>query len=219
MRLKSTSAVSTTTQSARSTLVPTLLIACEAGFGSSHHHGDRQHLPDLTAIKARKASNPATQLQTFAQAVHNALERVWIIDPYLLIPDKGADRDRRIQQVQAWFEHGFAGKDVRILTDATSDIEPHIIKEFRKTQDRINEPRKLQAALEIQVRFTLSKQFPYVHDRFAVIDDELWHFGATVGGLHQDVSAASRGWHVEEHRAIEFFELAWKGDSDRTGRK
>ena len=34
--------------------------------------------------------------------------------------------------------------------------------------------------------------FPYVHDRFAIIDSELLHFGSTVGGLHPDVSAATR---------------------------
>ena len=48
-----------------------------------------------------------------------------------------------------------------------------------------------------------------VHDRFAIIDDELWHFGATVGGSHRSVTAYSRGWSAQATRAGEFFEEAW----------
>lgn len=32
------------------------------------------------------------------------------------------------------------------------------------------------------------------HDRFAVLDGELWHFGANVGGHHAALNACSRGW-------------------------
>lgn len=48
-----------------------------------------------------------------------------------------------------------------------------------------------------------------VHDRFALVDDELWHFGATVGGAHRSINAYSRGWDAGKTRAIEFFEEAW----------
>lgn len=48
-----------------------------------------------------------------------------------------------------------------------------------------------------------------VHDRFAIVDDELWHFGATVGGAHRSVTAYSRGWDTRTTRAGEFFEEAW----------
>jgi len=48
-----------------------------------------------------------------------------------------------------------------------------------------------------------------VHDRFALVDDELWHFGATVGGAHRSINAYSRGWDVEATRAREFFDEVW----------
>lgn len=54
-----------------------------------------------------------------------------------------------------------------------------------------------------------SKRIFEVHDRFALIDDELWHFGATVGGAHRSINAYSRGWDAGETRAMEFFEEAW----------
>ncbi|MDN7478493.1 hypothetical protein QZM19_22225 [Burkholderia multivorans] len=50
--------------------------------------------------------------------------------------------------------------------------------------------------------------FP-LHDRFAIVDDELWHFGATVGGAHRSVNAFSRGWDAEETHAIEYFMDLW----------
>lgn len=33
-----------------------------------------------------------------------------------------------------------------------------------------------------------------IHDRFAVLDDEIWHFGGTVGGINAQLTAYSRGW-------------------------
>lgn len=34
----------------------------------------------------------------------------------------------------------------------------------------------------------------YIHDRFAWIDGEIWHFGAAVGGMHAGYHAVSSGW-------------------------
>lgn len=32
------------------------------------------------------------------------------------------------------------------------------------------------------------------HDRFALLDDEIWHFGSTVGGIYPGITAFSGGW-------------------------
>ena len=47
--------------------------------------------------------------------------------------------------------------------------------------------------MNIDIKFNLTTNFDHIHDRFAIIDDELWHFGATVGGFHSQVSAAQEG--------------------------
>lgn len=52
-------------------------------------------------------------------------------------------------------------------------------------------------------------KFTPLHDRFAIVDNELWHFGCTVGGANRSISALSRGWHVASTRAVEFFEELW----------
>lgn len=83
-------------------------------------------------------------------------------------------------------------------------------KKFQEHAEIINTLRsKGGGKCVIEVRFTLTQNFDYIHDRFAIIDDELWHFGATVGGFHSQVSAATRGWRASDHGAVDFFELAW----------
>jgi hypothetical protein len=51
-----------------------------------------------------------------------------------------------------------------------------------------------------------------LHDRFAIVDDELWHFGATVGGAHRSVNAFSRGWSAKETGALQYFFELWGDD-------
>ena len=39
----------------------------------------------------------------------------------------------------------------------------------------------------------------YIHDRFAILDDELFHFGCTVGGkTSEGFSAFSCGWNADK---------------------
>ena len=42
-----------------------------------------------------------------------------------------------------------------------------------------------------------------IHDRFALMDGEIWHFGGTVGGVRPHLTAYSRGWpdHGDRFRA------------------
>lgn len=53
---------------------------------------------------------------------------------------------------------------------------------------------------------------PDTHDRFAIVDNELWHFGATVGGSHPSINAFSRGWNAAETGAIRYFTELWRGN-------
>ncbi len=45
-----------------------------------------------------------------------------------------------------------------------------------------------------------------VHDRFAIMDQEIWHFGAAVGGMHGSLSAYSRGWKDEGNALRDYFD-------------
>ncbi len=53
-----------------------------------------------------------------------------------------------------------------------------------------------------------------IHDRYAILDDELFHFGSTVGGFVNHFTAYSRGWKKEQLSGlIEFLERSLKNSN------
>jgi hypothetical protein len=190
----------------------------ETGIGSLPN-GDSDRFPDILAIKLRISCDQPTPLNSFKEAVGNAQRRVWIIDPYFLESDKcKCNRQVRIDQILNWMNETMLAYDIRILTNeleghGSKEISCDVISQFQEHAELINSIRLPgEVRCHIEVRFTLNRTFNYVHDRFAIIDEELWHFGATVGGFHSQVSAATRGWRASDHGADEFFLLAWDGD-------
>ncbi|WP_084488310.1 hypothetical protein [Pseudomonas sp. CFII64] len=174
--------------------------------------GGSSRFPDgMEAVSLRRFSGDPTPLKAFGRAVSEAVERVWIVDEYFLMPDNKIPPKTRINKILEWLHVDLVASDIRILTKPHQEIDSDMISEFQKRADEINKrpARKLKQCC-IDVRTHLKDRFDYVHDRFAVVDDELWHFGGTAGGFHAKVSAASRGWRASDHGAIEFFELAWR---------
>ncbi len=181
-------------------------------FWGSQDGGCNAFPTGMEALSHRRYSDNPTPLKTFGQAVSNALDRVWIIDEYFLMPEGvKADSRIRIAQILGWLHVDLAASDVRILTKHHEEVNAQALALFQKRAQAINEkaarrPKKCA----IEVRTHLTQRFDFIHDRFAIIDDELWHFGGTVGGFLARVSAASRGWRASDHGAPEFFDMAWK---------
>jgi hypothetical protein len=185
------------------------------GYGSTGTNSDSIRFPNFPAIKARAKADAVAPLDVFTDAASGALDRLLIVDAYLFNPREGGTQQSRIDQVMEWFPSRFVANDVRLLAGAVGDSESDIVEQFTERAIKINRADRYRAGvLTVQIKFSLKRDFPYVHDRFAVIDDELWHFGGTVGGFHEHVTAASRGWDADEHDAVAFFDLAWKGDPD-----
>ncbi len=186
------------------------------GYGDGGE-SDSSAFPSLTAIKARRAAYPPEALTAFAETAWMAQDRIFVLDDYLFKPDGGVSQKGRYDQILFWLPVGLVANDIRFLTNAPGDkAEQTTIQQlFNERAGAINHrtPRRAGVA-KIEVRFSLGINFPYVHDRFAIIDNELWHFGATVGGLHSLVNAATRGWDAEAHDAVRFFNDAWNGDGD-----
>lgn len=188
-----------------------ILWAMQTGYGKLSN-GDNNCFPEIQAITARNSSDQPNPLATFGDAVSQAEERIWIIDEQIFKPDKGSLEDR-INQILQWLPNQLAANDIRILTKSYP-TQDELAKQFADHANKINRSSSRRAGqCVIEVRFTLNQFFDYIHDRFAIIDDELWHFGATVGGFHSKVSAATRGWRASDHGAEEFFELAWNAKS------
>ncbi len=187
------------------------------GYGNLGQSGDSTKFPQLTAIKARKSAKSVAPLLAFVDTARKSLDRILVLDDYLFKPTEGPLQNR-IDQVLMWFSGDSLASDIRLLTSSIgdADAENDIVQQFNDRARKINSWNRYPNSLQIHIKFTLQKEFPYVHDRFSIIDDELWHFGATVGGLHDQVNAATRGWDVNDHDALEFFNMAWAGDSDLT---
>ena len=135
-------------------------------------------------------------LPIFAQAVATAHRR-------LLIMDRHFD-ETGVKSLQDAFE-GSQASDVRLLTGSINDLEKMRID----LEMRVNLRRNDQWVI-VRWRAALRRDFyPFLHDRFAVVDDALWHFGATVGGGHPGLNAASGPWSATETRAVDFFHECW----------
>ena len=171
--------------------------------------GGQSRFPTSSAAYERKYSDDSVPLQKFGKAVSDAQERVWIVDEYLLRPDSGKPA-RRIEQILTWLPLWLAASDIRLLTKHHQEVDEDDLKKFQQRAQAINShATRREKECRIEVRMHLTRDCDFVHDRFAIIDDELWHFGGTVGGFHSKVSAASRGWRAVDHGAISFFEEIW----------
>jgi hypothetical protein len=130
-------------------------------------------------------------LDPFVDSVLAATSRIWILDAHFDGPGGYAIlRDA--------FE--LALEQAR---DARRALEIHIISgRHRELQVWIAKERIDTKGIDIKGR---DGGF---HDRYALVDQDLWHFGSTVGGGHCSLSSVSRGW---AHHATDFETLfrAW----------
>jgi hypothetical protein len=178
---------------------------------------DSSAFPRLTAIKARQAARPPEALTAFVEAVRMAQDRIRVLDDFLFKPQGDQSLQSRYDQILRWLPNGLVANEIRFLTNAHENQaqQDAIRRLFNERVAAINQHTTHRTGVaRIEIRFSLGSKFPYVHDRFAIIDDELRHFGATVGGLHGLVNAATRGWNAEAHGAVRFFNDAWDGDGD-----
>lgn len=187
-------------------------------FSGDETTPDLSAFPTFAAMKARASARPPSPLAAFAKAVRDAQDRVLIMDRFLFTPEHGSAQVN-VDAVIAWFSTGPAVSDVRLLTSASGEEQTEIARQFSKLAMTINSNQSHRASrIDIRINFNLKGLIDEIHDRFAIIDNELWHFGATVGGLHPSLNAASRGWPADKHGAIAFFESAWRAASTESQR-
>ena len=173
--------------------------------------GGQNRFPTSAAAWERKYSSDPVPLQKFGKAVADAEERVWIVDEYLLMPDKGKGCPTdRVDKILTWLPLWLAASDIRLLTKWHQEVGGDDLQKFQQRARAIsNHAVRREKECRIEIRTHLTKACDFIHDRFAIVDDELWHFGGTAGGFHAAVSAASRGWRAADHGAFDFFEAIW----------
>ena len=168
---------------------------------SMYANDDVSHFPKEHDVHGRRRNclqGKTIGLAAFADAIVGAHRRLLVLDPHF---DKVG-----VYTLQEPLNHSQA-VEIQFLTGQTAaDTAP-----WREDLERrINQDRIDRRKVVVQWRKLKRDSFPFLHDRFAIVDDALWHFGATVGGGHHGVNAASGPWSAAEARAVDFFAECWR---------
>ena len=173
-------------------------------FGSSPTGCDLSHFPDMERVRYRhqlSTNGMDLALSAFDAAVSQSQHSVLVLDPHF---DKAG-----VNALAPALASSHAS-DIRLLTGRgdVSEDERELLKET--LMQYLNMDRPPHRSAEVRWSTELDRRrFPFLHDRFAIVDAALWHFGSTVGGGHSGLTAASGPWAAVSARAIEFFDECW----------
>ena len=174
-------------------------------YGQGVDSLDLPHFPASDRVYERyHAIEPGIDrgLRAFEEAVTEAAVHVLVLDPHF--DRQGAEiLGGALLLSQAW--------DVRLLTSRGDVPEQERKGLANMLTESCNKGRLDNLQVEARWSAALDRhQFPFLHDRFAIVDRALWHFGATVGGGHRGLTAASGPWPAVRSRAISFFDECWR---------
>lgn len=143
--------------------------------------------PRKRLTESEKTSYKPEVIKAFEDALLDVEDRIWIMDPYF---------DAVYGLNSIWFHLCQSqAREIKIIS--------HEAKPEKWIEKQIAEySRKPDAEIQWKVCFH------ELHDRFAFLDDELWHFGSTVGGGYPGFGAASRGWATDHMNYV--FNSRWE---------
>lgn len=165
---------------------------------------DLPAFPDIHERRLRKKPDRKLLSVEFQVAVRRA-QRVLILDPHF-------DFKHGVQPLCDALCYSSAML-VRINTRGT-DEDLKIHAELNVLREVLQDKAGASTLVEVEIRHNavllpMNSGDLELHDRFAIVDDELWHFGATCGGAHPTLTAHSRGWDVAATAAEAYFADLW----------
>ena len=163
---------------------------------------DLPHFPAADRVRQRRCEGERDielTLVAFTSAVEHSLKCVLVLDPHF--DEVGAD-------ALAPALAGSLAPDIRLLTGGRK----HDCEKLRQTLEEFrNMDRPISKQAQVRWSTKLDKdRFPFLHDRFAIVDGALWHFGSTVGGGHSGLTAASGPWPENDAHGWQFFDKCWR---------
>ena len=168
-------------------------------YGQRIQNRDLDHFPERFLIIERYnwgVNHKSLALTAFESVVGQSYGNVLILD--INFEESG------VNSLAVALASSQAG-DIRLLTGGGDKTE---------MKDTLTEYRNLNqsGSSTVEVRWTsnLDKhRYPYLDDRFAIVDGALWHFCSTVGGGHPGLTAATGPWSADQTSARQFFEERW----------
>jgi hypothetical protein len=167
---------------------------------SAYESGDLSWFPDEDSYRERYQRGIGGVISPdFRDAVRLAQHRFWVLDAQILRDSASTERlGELFYETGAW--------DLRVITASKEGAkEKAAWLRSLEAELQINSP-DTPPRIKTFLDFSLTNEMPEIHDRFAIIDDVLWHCGATVGGLHNAINAMTFGWSANTTNAIAFFE-------------
>jgi len=163
---------------------------------------DRKDAPILRLLHQRyhylKGEPTTLRLQCFAVSVAQAIE-IRILDSFF-------DADAARSLVRG-ISQPVTVRQFRVLTKQRQDAAA-VEAIVSDALSRANHGHGLAPTVLVKA-FAKTEYADRLHDRFAVLDDEVWHFGATVGGSHPALNACSRGWSDKDVGFSVLFDQIW----------
>ena len=161
---------------------------------------DRLRAPTPEMLHMRynhiKSEGPPLGLIAFALALRSSTKAI-ILDDFF---DLASAR-----LVGAWLKDGQRLAELKILTK----LPKHTQKMATILRASLSDLKTTKPSVDVRALLH-SNFYKRLHDRFAVLDGELWHFGASVGGNHPALNACSRGWSDQEVGFSDLFEKIWE---------
>lgn len=162
---------------------------------------DLQHFPIKVERAQRRGLIKKIASVEFRRRLVSA-QKLWILDNYF-------DQFNGIPALEDALETASNLGELRI--NGWDGVDSEYVKDkVEYLKELILEANGGRIVPTVEWRNTLTQEIDLdLHDRFAIVDEELWHFGATVGGSHRSVTAFSRGWDAIATGAIQFFQDMW----------
>lgn len=157
-------------------------------------------------LKASYENND--QLVPFLEAIRKARECLWIIDKNFL-QKKEPSGQNGIDTIYKAVAVSKV-KDIKIIAMPGGLKRTKAEDEMKRLRHARKNFKAGSEGLPIAICTNLDKRISaLIHDRFAIIDDVLWHFGSDVGGRDAALNAVSFGWDADVTRAKSFFSELW----------
>jgi hypothetical protein len=184
----------------------------------------RTEFPELQAVFDRRNSHDPSKhdpeayqkrclqfcLKEFLKSISYSTEHLLIVDPYF---GRSVQNDRSTSLPVVREALSFSRVNMVRIVSHACEKRIEVLQSLRKART----PKELNRKEEADIRWRVMKsprsgsQKSPLHDRFAVVDEELWHFGGDVGVAHPALTITSRGWDAREKRAVSFFDELWNG--------
>jgi hypothetical protein len=163
-----------------------------------YESGDLNQFPDEDCYRERYRRGIGGVIsRAFQDEVRIAQHRIWILDEQIL---RNEDSAKRLGEL--FFDTG--AWDLRVITASREGAKDRA--RWLKGLEVDLQARIPTTRIRMYLDFNSKVEMPEIHDRFAIIDDVLWHCGATVGGMHNAINAMTFGWSAHTTNAVAFFE-------------